>query len=132
MTSAAPVPDTVTVHIPFRLVKRGGRKEMQLPDESLGQRKMDNTLLKAVARAHRWKRMLATENYTTVKELAHREGIAFSYMTRVLRLTLLAPEIVEAILNGQHSRELKLSSILDPFPMDWDAQTAWFKEHRRD
>ncbi len=58
MTRAKPVPETVTVHIPFRLVKRGGRKEMQLPEGTSSKRKMDNTLVKALARAFRWKHML--------------------------------------------------------------------------
>ena len=83
MTRAKPVPETVTVHIPFRLVKRGGRKEMQLPDGASSQRKMDNTLVKALARAFRWKRMLESGEFTTIAELAEREGIAPSYMTRV-------------------------------------------------
>ena len=98
MTRAKPVPETVTVHIPFRLVKRGGRKEMRLPEGAASARKMDNTLIKALARAFRWKRMLESGEFTTIAELAEREGIAPSYMTRVLRLTLLAPDIVETIL----------------------------------
>jgi len=56
MTRAKAISDTVTVHIPFRLVKRGGRKEMQMPYGAPSQRKMDNTLVKALARAFRWKR----------------------------------------------------------------------------
>ena len=99
MTRAKPVPETVIVHIPFRLVKRGGRKEMQMPEGASSTRKMDNTLIKALARAFRWKRMLESGEFTTIAELAEREGIAPSYMTRVLRLTLLAPDIVETILD---------------------------------
>lgn len=76
MTRAKPVPKTVTVHIPFRLVKRGGRKEMHLPDGASSQRKMDNTMIKALARAFRWKRMLETGGFTTIAELAAHEGIA--------------------------------------------------------
>ncbi|MRX52337.1 hypothetical protein GI374_18630 [Paracoccus sp. S-4012] len=83
--------DTLTLHVPFRLIRRGGRKEMQLPDGAPQQRKTDNTLVKALARAFRWKRMLESGEFATIAELAAREGIAPSYMTRVLRLTLLAP-----------------------------------------
>jgi hypothetical protein len=101
MSRAKPVPETVPVHIPFRLVKRGGRKEMQMPDGASSQRKIDNTLIKALARAFRWKRMLESGEFTTIAELAEHEGIAPSYMTRVMRLTLLAPATVDVILDGK-------------------------------
>lgn len=58
MTREAPIPDTVTLHVLFRVVKRGGRKEMQLPDGASSQRKTDKTLIKAPARAFRWNHML--------------------------------------------------------------------------
>ena len=124
MTRSKAVPDTVTVHIPFRLVKRGGRKENQMPDGASGHSKMDNTLIKALARAFRWKRMLESGEFTTIAELADREGIAPSYMTRVLRLTLLSPDIVGAILDGAQVSELTLGQLLEPFPMDWRRQLA--------
>ncbi len=129
MTRAKPVPETVTVHIPFRIVKRGGRKEMQLPNEASSQRKMDNTLVKAVARAFRWKRMLESGEFTTIAELADREGIAPSYMTRVLRLTLLAPDFIEAILDGKQGPETTLARVLEPFPIDWAAQPVHFRQN---
>jgi hypothetical protein len=126
MTRASPIPDTVTVHVPFRLVKRGGRKEMQVPAGARQPRNPDTTLVKALARAFRWKRMLESGESTTIAELAVREGIAPSYMTRVLRLTLLAPEIVEAMLNGALGPEVTLVRVLEPFPVDWANQTDRF------
>ena len=123
MTRAKAVPETVTVHLPFRLVKRGGRKEMQFPEGASSQRKMDNTLIKALARAFRWKRMLESGEFTTIAELAEREGIAPSYMTRVMRLTLLSPDIVGAILDGAQVPELALGRLLEPFPEDWRQQS---------
>lgn len=122
MTRGMPIPETVTLHIPFRVVKRGGRKEMQLPDSAAQPRRTDNTLVKALARAFRWKRMLESSEYPTVAELAERERIASSYMTRVLSLTLLAPDIVEAILDGKQGPNVTLGSVLRPFPLDWSGQ----------
>lgn len=122
MTRGAPVPNTVTLHVPFRIVKRGGRKEMQLPEGAAQPRRTDNTLVKALARAFRWKRMLESGEFATIAELAEREGIAPSYMTRVLRLTLLAPDIVEAILDGKQGPELTLARVLEPFPAAWNEQ----------
>ena len=122
MTRATAIPDTVTIHVPFRIVKRGGRKEMQMPEGAAQLRRTDNTLVKALARAFRWKRMLESGEFATIAELAQREGIAPSYMTRVLRLTLLAPDIIEAILNGKQGPEVTLARVFEPFPVEWDDQ----------
>lgn len=127
MTRAKPVPETVTVRIPFRLAKRGGRKEMHLPDGTSSQCKMDNTLVKALARAFRWKRMLESGEFATNAELAGHEAIAPSYMTRVLRLTLLAPETVEVILDGKQGPEVRLARVLKPFPLVWEKQRVQFR-----
>lgn len=83
---------------------------MHLPDAAERPCKADNTMVKALARAFRWKRMLEWGDYATIAELAEGEGIAYSYMTRVLRLTLLAPDIVEAILDGREVR-LRLTDL---------------------
>ncbi|WP_413876514.1 hypothetical protein [Albidovulum sp.] len=122
MTRATPIPDTVTIHVPFRLVKRGGRKEMQLPEGASTQRRPDDALVKALARAFRWKRMLDSGNFATIAELAEREGITLSYLTRILRLTLLAPDLVAAILDGRQGPGVTLARLMEPFPAPWTEQ----------
>jgi hypothetical protein len=124
VTRGTPIPETVTLHVPFRIVKRGGRKEMHLPDGTTPSRRTDNTLVKALARAFRWKRMLESGEFATIAELAEREGIASSYITRVLRLTLLAPDIVEAILEGKQGPEVTLMRVREPFPASWQEQKS--------
>ena len=124
MTRATAVPETVTVHVPFRIVKRGGRKEMQLPEGNVQSQRTDNTLVKALARAFRWKRMLESGEFATIAELAEREGIAPSYMTRVLRLTLLAPDVVEGILDGKEGLDVTLTRALEPFPVEGVGQRS--------
>jgi hypothetical protein len=126
VTRASPIPETVTLHVPFRVVKRGGRKEMQLPDGTTPSRQADSALVKALARAFRWKRMLESGEFATIAELAEREGIASSYMTRVLRLTLLAPELIEEILYGTHVPAVTLAQVLEPFPVEWEEQCVHF------
>ncbi len=126
MSRASPIPETVTLDVPFRVVKRGGRKEMQLPEAAEKPRRTDNTLVKALARAFRWKRLLESGEYATIAELAEREGIASSYLTRVLRLTLLAPDIVEAVLDGRHGQAVTLARVLEPFPLEWKHQNMHF------
>jgi hypothetical protein len=128
MPRATPIPETVTLHVPFRIVKRGGRKEMVLPEGTTQSRKTDNTLVKALARAFRWKRMLESGEFTTVAELAEREGIAPSYLARVLRLTLIAPDIVETILDGRQRPEVTLAKLPDSFPADWTDQQVLLNE----
>ena len=122
MTGTTSVPETVTIHVPFRLVRRGGRKEMQLPEGAAQARKPDNTLVKALARAFRWKRMLDSGEFATIAELAACEKITLSYLTRVLRLTLLAPDLVAAILDGRQGPEVTLARLMEPLPAEWTEQ----------
>lgn len=124
MTRGAPTPESITLHVPFRIVTRGGRKEMHMPKGSAKPRRTDCSLVKALARAFRWKRMLESGEFATIAELAERERIAPSYMTRVLRLTLLAPDIVDAILDGRQGPEVTLARVLEPFSVRWERQRA--------
>ena len=122
MTRDTPIPDTITIHVPFRVVKRGGRKEMVLPEGAAQARMPNSTLVKALARAFRWKRMLESGEFASISELAEREGIAFTYMARVLRLSLLAPDIVEVILDGRQGPEVTLARLLEALPAEWQLQ----------
>ena len=83
-------------------------------------------LVKALARAFRWKRMLESGEFATIAELAEREGIATSYMTRILRLTQLEPGIIEAVLDGRQNDAVTLARLMDPFPMSWIEQKNIF------
>ena len=122
MSRGFATPETVTLQVPFRVVKRGRQKGMQLPNGVIQPRRAESTLVKALARAFRWKRMLESGEFTTIAELAEREGIAPSYMTRVLRLTLIAPDIVEAILDGRQGPEVTLARVLERFSAVWAEQ----------
>ena len=102
---------SVTVQVPLTFRRRGGRKQVVAPEgwpgPALAPRpaRVDGTLVKALARAHRWQGMLESGEYGSIEELARAERINPSYLARVLRLTLLAPEIVESILDGRHDPE---------------------------
>ncbi|WP_145111326.1 hypothetical protein [Cereibacter sediminicola] len=122
MTRGAPIPETVTLHVPFCVVKRGGRKEMRLPEGIAPPHRPDDALVKALARAFRWKRALESGHCATIAELAAMEGVSPSYLTRVLRLTLLAPDIIEAILDGRQGPEVTLARLMNGFPERWDRQ----------
>ena len=115
---------TLTVVIPLRVKPRGGRKAMVTPGVLALERRQDVTLIKAVARAFRWRRLLETGRFTTINELAAAEKINSSYVSRVLRLTLLAPDIVEAILDGRQREGVTLPALMQPFPVDWEGQAG--------
>ena len=121
-------PPMLTVHIPLMVRRRGGRKGVIAPDGTeapvIAATRINSTLVKALARAFRWRRMLETGAVATVGEIAARVKINKSYVSRVLRLTLLAPEIVEAILDGRQAAEMTLRGLMGPFPVEWGEQRA--------
>ncbi len=88
--------------------------------------RIDSALVKALARAHRWQRMLDSGEFATIRELAEREGVTPSFLTRILRLTLLAPEIVTAVLDGTQFADLTLKTAMQHFPGEWTAQVSKF------
>lgn len=83
---------------------------------------IDNTMVKAIARAFRWQAMLENGTYRCLDEIGKAERIAPSFVSRVIRLTLLAPDIVEAILEGRQPAHLTLKDLMGPFPMEWQRQ----------
>jgi hypothetical protein len=123
---------TLTVDIPLQIRRRGGRKVMLAPDDTSAwappRARVDSAMVKAIARAYRWRGMIEHGEYASVTEVAAAEKINQSYVCRVLRLTLLAPDLVEAILDGRHPSRLQLRTLLNPFPSEWNAQAHYFAE----
>jgi hypothetical protein len=122
MTGAAQM---LTVRVPLAVRKqRGGRKLMIAPASpaNRGSSASDTTLVKALARAFRWRRMLESGRYSTIKEMAAAEKMAESYLSRILRLTLLAPDIVEAILDGRQPEGMTLPWLMEGVPVAWGHQ----------
>jgi hypothetical protein len=111
----------------IRFQRRGGRKRIVAPDGSelalSSKPQPDGTLVKALARAYRWQRVLESGQYGTLAELSAAEQISRSYICRVLGLTLLAPDIVERILDGRPTAGL--AQFLRPFPVEWERQREW-------
>jgi hypothetical protein len=116
----------LTVRVPMTLTTRGGRKLVIAPDGvpswAKPRARIDNTMIKALGRAFRWRKLLETGVYATVEEIAEAEKINTSYVSRILRLTLLAPEIVEAILDGCQPADLTLATLMQPLPVIWREQ----------
>ena len=119
----------VTVRIPISIRRRGGRKLVLAPDgtnvtTARACRHIDSAMVKAIARAFRWREMLENGTYATIREIAAATKVNESYVGRVLRLTLLAPDIVEAVLNGRQPAEMTLAVLMRPFPVRWQDQAA--------
>lgn len=119
--------DVLTVHVPMTFRRRGGRKLIVAPDGSAmpvapSRAQIDNVLLKAFARAFRWRRRLDQGVCSTIKEIASREKIDPSCVGDVLRLTLLAPDIVEMILDGRQPPTLQFEALRKSLPLLWQEQ----------
>ena len=126
-TSTAGDGRTLTVRVPISIKRRGGRKIVLAPDgaevtPTPVTRHVDNAMVKAIARAFRWRELLENGTYATIAEMATAEKINETYVGRVLRLTLLAPDIVEAIMGGRHPAEITLASLMRRFPVGWREQ----------
>jgi hypothetical protein len=120
---------TITVRIPISIRRRGGRKLVLAPDgtpetSATHCRRVDNAMIKAIARAFRWREMLENGTHATIAEIAAAEKINESYVGRILRLTLLAPDIVEAVLGGRQPAQMTLAVLMRPFPVLWSAQRS--------
>jgi hypothetical protein len=123
-----PKSSTITVHVPMAFTVRGGRKTIiseLLKTPPLP--RIDNASLKALARAHRWRRMIESGEYASITELAKAEKVNQSYACRMLRLTLLAPSTVTNILDGRYTTALMLKQLMKPLPVRWDEQLASLK-----
>jgi hypothetical protein len=118
--------NTLVVRIPMHFQRRGGRKRIVAPDGSelvpSAKPQPDGTLVKALARAWRWQRMLDEGIYATVSEIGDTEHISKSYVSRILRLALLSPDIVEAILAASTDQGMMLEQLERPLPASWKEQ----------
>jgi hypothetical protein len=118
------------VSIPISTRRTGGRRRVVTPANaapwSPPPARVDNTIVKALARAHRWRGMLEPNLFATVRDLARAEKISEAYLCRVLRLTHLSPEITEVILSGRLPDTVDLAKLLKPFPIEWERREASF------
>jgi hypothetical protein len=121
--------DTLTIRIPIRLQRRGGRKLIMTPEGVAAPARKpsrDEMLIKALVRAHRWRRKIGSGRARSITDLAEQEAVTDAYVCRLLPLTCLAPDIVEAILDGRQPKRLRLADLLGNGPLAWNAQKeAW-------
>jgi hypothetical protein len=125
--------DTLTIRIPIRLQRRGGRKLIITPEGAVPPPRKparDETLIKAIVRSHRWRRKIESGRAKSITDLAEQEGVTDAYVCRLLPLTCLAPDIVEAILDGRQPKGLRLAEMLGNGPVPWnDQRVSWGFSH---
>jgi hypothetical protein len=124
---------SLTVQVPLAIRRRPGCKTLVTPEgESAAtpshmiSTRADPALVKALARAFRYQRMLDEGRYSSITEMAEAERLDRGYMGRLLQLTLLAPDIVEAVLDGR-GPSLDLPHGIEPWPAGWCSQEAHFR-----
>lgn len=124
------LPNRVITEIPMRFRRHGGKTVVIHPDGGRvvehSMARTDQTLIKVIARAFRWERLLRNGTYATLDEIAKAEKISPSYVSRVIRITLLAPEIITAVLDARHPPTFTMREVLNPFPVHWDEQLKIF------
>ena len=117
--------EQLVVSVPLAMKRRGGRKQVIVPggaeSGTPAQPRTNAPLALTIARAHRWRTLLEEGRYGSIRELALELGVDNSYVARLLRLTLLAPDIIDAILDGTEPSGLSLEKLFRA-PLDWDSQ----------
>ena len=127
---------SITVRVPLKIRGRPGRKTVVTPmveegaDAAIPTR-ADPALLKALARAFRYQRLLDEGRFASITELAAAEKIERGYLGSLLRLTLLAPDLVEAVVDGRHPEGLGLARLVAPFPIGWFEHRAALRGQNR-
>jgi site-specific DNA recombinase len=116
--------DEHVIHIPARLKRSAGEMRLVVPPahaKALHARP-NPSLIKALARAHAWKRKLLAGAAPSLRAIAKQEGMTEPYLGRIIRLAFLAPDIVEAILDGHQPADLELKRLTKNIPLRWDEQ----------
>src|SRR3982074_672186 len=117
--------DTATISVSVTFLQRGGRKQILTPRGAAPWSpapRVDTALVKAIVGAQRWRQMLENGDYSSSAELAKAEKVNNSYLSRILHLTLIAPDIIEAILTGRQPSTLQLDDLLKPLSAVWSQQ----------
>jgi len=118
---------SITVRVPLAIRHRPGKKTVVTPvaqGPAAAITRADPALVKALARAFRYQRMLDEGRYASITELAAAEKLDRGYLGGLLKLTLLAPDIIESVIDGRHAERIGLPMLLAPLPAAWDAQRA--------
>jgi hypothetical protein len=120
---------SITLSVPFAIKRKSGRRYIVTPDNvplQYATPKHHEPLVKALIKAFHWKEMLDTGIFHTLTEIAHKEKLNISYVRRVFKMTLLAPDIIAVILDGKQPPYLSVMDFGKEIPLDWNEQRRRF------
>ncbi len=120
---------SITVRVPLKIRRRPGRKTVVMPvghGAAPISTRADPALVKALARAFRYQRLLDENRYASITEMAEAEKVERGYLGSLLRLTLLAPDLVANALDGRPLPSVTLATLFEPFPLCWRGQSDLF------
>ncbi len=118
-------PCTIRVVIPLKMKRRNGRPRIVPPDnvDFLEPDTLEPHLLRAIARAWNWQRMLERGEVTTIHDIAAAEKITDRFVGRMLRLAYLSPEVLEKLLLHRHSSAVSINDLAVA------AELSWIEQH---
>jgi hypothetical protein len=128
LNNTLPANNELSIFMPLKVKRRGGHKMIIVPEgkEVLPENNVDQTLLKALVRAHLWQRQLRSGKFMSMQELCRVHKVTPKYVQLILRINLLAPKIKEAIIKGEQPKGLKLADIIQNVPILWNEQQEIF------
>lgn len=116
----------VVVNIPMKMKTRGGRRRIIIPDllqqKGTARGEYQESMALAIARAHLWKELIDSGKFASISDLASAIGIDPSYAARMFRLTMLAPDIIDAVLSGNEPEGVTMRKLARPIPIHWHEQ----------
>ena len=120
-------PSTITVHVPLTFTTRGNTKRIFSDAGAASLVHVENALIKAIARVYRWRRVIESGKFASITELAKAEKVNQSYACRLLRLTLLSPDVIVTILDGRLNPAPTVNELMKPLPLLWAEQIRALK-----
>ena len=120
---------TIRVTVPISFTRKGGKKYILAPQgkpSAFEPVRLNSALVKAVAQAYRLQQEIESGKAESIRDIARRDDQSHTYLLRIYRLNLLAPDIVKAIMNGRQPKTLEVQQLLKPFPLYWPDQRSKF------
>lgn len=126
--------NTISIFVPMMIKRRGGGhatmilpKDMPREVQGANKSTYDHTLINAFAKAYKWQQIMHKNSKKSINTIAEKENLTSAYIGRVLRLNLLAPDIIKTIVDGKQPRDLKLQDFMTKaIPDLWREQRALF------
>ncbi len=118
--------ETIRVVIPLSIRKRNGRPKILPPDDHCARegRTHDPHVLRAVARAWKWRRQIESGAVSTIQDIAEAENVSDRFVGRMIRLAYLAPSVLEALVIARRPLAIPINNLMTVAELPWDGQPS--------